>query len=106
MSEVRPSHLGQPMATVARQSDWALFTLGLNLAKSTSFATRRKVANHSPCKLPEDKQTSNNDLDSCQIEFKNNLFGDLTVLCCMECAAMLWLFLQMNILHAFSEIVV
>jgi hypothetical protein len=36
-----------------RQSDWALFTLGLNLAhaallaKSTSLTTRKKVANHS-----------------------------------------------------------
>jgi hypothetical protein len=33
---------------VARQSDWALFTLGLNLAKSTSLNTRKKEANHSP----------------------------------------------------------
>jgi hypothetical protein len=30
------------------QSDLALFTLGLNLAKSTSLTMRRKVANHSP----------------------------------------------------------
>jgi hypothetical protein len=32
-------HLGQPWVTVARHSDWALFTLGLNLAKSTSLTT-------------------------------------------------------------------
>jgi hypothetical protein len=42
------SHLGHPRFTVARQSDWASFTLGLNLAKSTSLTTRKKVANHSP----------------------------------------------------------
>jgi hypothetical protein len=45
---IGPAHLGHPRVTVARQSDWALFTLGLNLAKSTPIATRRKVANHSP----------------------------------------------------------
>jgi hypothetical protein len=40
-------HLGHPRVTVACQSDWALFTLGLNLAKSTSLAARSKVANYS-----------------------------------------------------------
>jgi hypothetical protein len=34
--------LGHPRVTVARQADWALFTLGLNLAKSTSLTTRKK----------------------------------------------------------------
>jgi hypothetical protein len=29
-------HLGHPRVTFARQLDWALFALGLNLAKSTS----------------------------------------------------------------------
>jgi hypothetical protein len=106
-------HLGHPRVTVARQSDWALF----NLAKSTSLNTRKKVANHSPW-TPQGKQTSSKDIwsgdfhsspihsntcievtsgilsctydfDSCQIEFKNNLFEDLTVTnagLCMECA--------------------
>jgi hypothetical protein len=32
-------HLGHPRVTVACQSDSALFTLGLNLAKSTPLAT-------------------------------------------------------------------
>jgi hypothetical protein len=41
-------HLGHPRVTFTRQSDWALFTLGLNLAKSTSLTMQKKVANHSP----------------------------------------------------------
>jgi hypothetical protein len=55
------SHLGHPRVTVARQSDSALFTLGLILAKSTPLATRRKVANHSPW-TPRGKQTSSKDI--------------------------------------------
>jgi hypothetical protein len=31
-----------------RQSDWALFTLGINLAKSAPLCTGKKAANHSP----------------------------------------------------------
>jgi hypothetical protein len=34
--KIGKDHLGHPRVTVARQSDWALFALGLNLAKSTS----------------------------------------------------------------------
>jgi hypothetical protein len=45
-------HLGHARVTVTCQSDSALSTLGLNLAKSTPLATRRKVANHSP-RTPE-----------------------------------------------------
>jgi hypothetical protein len=35
------THLGHPRVTVTHQSDLALFTLGLILAKSTSLAARR-----------------------------------------------------------------
>jgi hypothetical protein len=47
-NEWQKPHLGHPRVKVARQSDWALFTLGLNLAKSTPLRTGKKVANHSP----------------------------------------------------------
>jgi hypothetical protein len=59
--------------TVARQSDWALFTLGLNLAKSTSLTTRNKVANHSP-RTPRGKQTPTKDIWSGDFHSSPNTF--------------------------------
>jgi hypothetical protein len=71
-------HLGHPSVTVACQSDSALFTLGLNLAKSTSLghAVRRKVANHSPW-TPRGKQTSSKDIWSGGFPFLSNTFTHL-----------------------------
>jgi hypothetical protein len=54
-------HLGHPRVTVACQLDWALFPLGLDLAKSTSLATRRMVTNHSRW-TPRCKPTSSKDI--------------------------------------------
>jgi hypothetical protein len=48
----RAFHLGHPRVTVARQSDWALFALGLNLAKSNSLATRKKGGQSQPLNSP------------------------------------------------------
>jgi hypothetical protein len=48
-------YLRHPRVTVARQTDWALFTLGLSLAKSAPICTGKKVANHSPW-IPRGKQ--------------------------------------------------
>jgi hypothetical protein len=69
-------HIGHPRVTVACQSGSALFTLGLNLAKSTPLATRRKVANHSP-KTPRGKQTSSKDIWSGGFPFVSNTFTHL-----------------------------
>jgi hypothetical protein len=41
------SHIVHPRVTVARQSDWTLFTLGLNLDKFASLTTRKNVAIYS-----------------------------------------------------------
>jgi hypothetical protein len=54
---VHGTHLGYPRVTVGLAS----LTLGLNLAKSTPLATRRKVANHS-LRTPRGKQTSSKDI--------------------------------------------
>jgi hypothetical protein len=69
-------HLRHPRVTVTRQSDSALFTLGLILAKSTPLATRRKVANHSPW-TPRGKQTSSKDIWSGDFPFLSNTFTHL-----------------------------
>jgi hypothetical protein len=45
---IRMMHLGHPRVTVARQSDLALFALGINLANSVPLCMGKKVANHSP----------------------------------------------------------
>jgi hypothetical protein len=45
-------HLGHPRVTVARQSDLALFTLGLNLAKSTSLYHAKKGGQSQPLNSP------------------------------------------------------
>jgi hypothetical protein len=70
------NHLGHPMVTVAHQSDSALFALGLNLAKSTSLAARRKVANHNPW-TPRGKQTSSKDILSGGFPFLSNTLTHL-----------------------------
>jgi hypothetical protein len=92
------SHLGHPRVTIARQSDWALFTLGISLANSAPLCTGKKVALELPevnkpremisgvgisvalqyIQISAIEVTSvrcGYDLDSCQIESKNNLFG-------------------------------
>jgi hypothetical protein len=68
--------IGHPRVTVARQLDWALFVLGLILAKSTFLAARRKVANHSP-RTPRGKQTSSTDIWSGGFPFLSNTFTHL-----------------------------
>jgi hypothetical protein len=58
---VIPEHLGHQRVTVARQSDLALFTLGLNLAKSASLPTRKKGGQSQPS-TPRGKQTLSKDI--------------------------------------------
>jgi hypothetical protein len=59
--------------TQGLQSPTSRTWLGLNLAKSTSLATRRKVANHSPW-TTQGKQTSSKDIWSGGFPFLSNTF--------------------------------
>jgi hypothetical protein len=79
LTKVCVYHLGHPRVTVARQSDLALFALGLILAKSTSLAVQRKVANHSPRTPPppRGKQTSGKAIRSGGFLFLSNTFTHL-----------------------------
>jgi hypothetical protein len=69
-------HLGHPRVTVARQSDWALFALGLNLANSAPLCTGKK---RQPLKnwTPQGKQTSSKDIWSGEFPFLSNTFTHL-----------------------------
>jgi hypothetical protein len=70
-------HLGRPRVTVARQSDWALFALGINLVNSAPLCMGKKVANHSPW-TPWGKQTSSKDIWSGGFPFLSNTFTHIS----------------------------